>query len=78
MSLYGWVLRFEWWLDQTARGRLGGAGVLLVFAVVCLGVASWIALTSGAPRKPSWSRRMVAVRASALRRAAAVTTFISP
>ena len=77
MTLYAWLLRFEWWLDQTARGCLGGVGVLLVFAVAGLGVASWIALTCGAPLKSSWSRRMLAIMASALRRAAAATTFMS-
>ena len=75
MSVSDWLLRFEWWLDQTARGRLGGVGVLLVVAVAGLGVASWLALTGGAPAHPSWARRRLAILAGALRRAAATTTI---
>ncbi len=69
MTVYDWLLRFEWWLDQTARGCLGGVGVLLVVAVAGLGVASWLALTGGAPAHPSWARWRLAILAGALRRA---------
>jgi len=76
MSVSDWLLRFEWWLDQTARGRLGGVGVLLVVAVAGLGVASWLALAGGAPAHPRWARRrLLAILGGAARRAAAATTF---